>query len=144
MKLYMSRITPHSLSNNAVQPFHKIFLRSQFVLPILLSVVFVIFLISACVENYMKRDSDVQLINFISFLLFNGMIVLDMCVYLFLEPQVRKLLSKRWRNWRARRMLAEETERSRESNVRVSSVEMHEIVKPREEEHEHINSLSGQ
>ena len=45
---------------------------------------FVMFLLSACVENYPKEDK--KFVNFVTFLLFNGMIVLDMIVYLFLEP----------------------------------------------------------
>ena len=80
----------------------KVLMESQFVVPVVLNVVFALFLISACVESFLQPQLLVRF-NFLTFLLFNGMIMLDCLIYLFVEPKLRTLILLRVKRWRLER-----------------------------------------
>ena len=107
LKLNNSIIPPYNEATavHAKQPsFLKVLFKSQFVIPILVSFLFALFLSSACLESYLRHEEQVHL-NFLTFMLFNSMILTDSIIYLGFEPRIRMLIKKWLRDWREQRNL---------------------------------------
>ena len=125
-KLNRTRITPHLRfpANQRKQSFGTVLLKSQFLVPVLVTCAFSFFLSCACVDAYV-RNTEENILRFVNFMLFNGMIVIDGVIYLAFERRVRLMIKNRFRAWKLRKMVREENKRrctpSNDSSVTVSS-----------------------
>ena len=107
-KLNGSRLAPHNIDIARQQQrpaFSKVFLKSHFIVPVLVSVTFSLFLGCALVESNVS-DGERNNVNFFTFMLFNIMILNDAILFLAFEPRIRKMIKNRLRNWRDVRELA--------------------------------------
>ena len=134
VKLNSSRLAPHRTAKTtttttkrmSVQSFVTVLFKSQFVVPVIVSFLFVVFLLLATSE--MLIDSTK---SFVTFLSFNVMILMDMLVYLCVEPRIHALLDKYIRVWKDRRLMAVEIKQIRRGrnyqDVRMSDVSMQDV-----------------
>ena len=137
--LNRSRVAPHERPSRSVQEvnvqhqqrqsFCEVLLKSQFMVPILISSVYALFLTSACIESFLRPQESFRM-NVLTFLLFHTMIMIDALIFIFLEPQVRTIIRNRLRIWRAKREVASEGDsrttasNTNDSNVTHASVEV--------------------
>ena len=119
IKLNRSRLTPHPVGKHFTpykgrQNFYNVLLKSQFVVPILITLIFTLFLTSAAVEPFVDQRSS---LNFVTFMLFNAMMFVDSLIYLLLERQIRNLIMNRIRKWKAQRSVVIEYLRQKGNQV---------------------------
>ena len=107
------------------ETFQQVLVRSQYLVPILVSSVFALFLTGASVESIVNGDSSKQYskLNLLTFLVFNTMMTCDALIFLIAEPRVRTLIKNRWRRRRLRRTV-NKSYQNKTRVVRESSADM--------------------